>query len=104
MLRFGALGPEGAGRKPGISFHCEVIKLNDDEFGNRVSTVKCHGRLASDVVLEIREVVKPLIQAGGRIIIDLGDVSYLDSSGLGALVGVKVSAVKQGFCTWNLPQ
>jgi anti-sigma B factor antagonist len=25
-------------------------------------------------------------------------LNYLDSSGLGALVGLKVSAVKQGYC------
>ena len=29
--------------------------------------------------------------------IDLGDLNYLDSSGLGALVGLKVTAVKQGL-------
>ena len=30
--------------------------------------------------------------------IDLSDVNYLDSSGLGALVGLKASAMKQGLC------
>ena len=54
--------------KPGISLRCEVIKSNDDEFGNRVASVKCHGRLASDAVLEIREVVKPLVRAGGALV------------------------------------
>jgi anti-anti-sigma factor len=43
-------------------------------------------------------VVRPLIPQGGRIVIDLADVNYLDSSGLGALVGLKASAVKQGLC------
>ena len=32
----------------------------------------------------------------GRIVIDLGGVSYLDSAGLGALMRLKLSAVKQG--------
>jgi len=32
------------------------------------------------------------------MVIDLSDVSYLDSSGLGTLVGLKVSAIKQGPC------
>ena len=30
--------------------------------------------------------------------IDLSDVNYLDSSGLGALVGLKASAIRQGLC------
>jgi len=84
--------------KPGDPFYCEVVKSNDDEFGNRVTTVTCHGRLTSDTSVAMKETVKPLIPVGGRIIIDLGDVSYLDSSGLGTLVTLKVSAVKQGYC------
>jgi anti-sigma B factor antagonist len=80
------------------SFHCEVEKSKDDPHGNKVTTVTCHGRLVSDTVGEMREVVRPLLPLGGRIVVDLGDLSYMDSSGLGALVGLKVSAVKQGYC------
>lgn len=39
-----------------------------------------------------------MIPLGGRIVIDLGDVNSLDSSGLGALVGLKASAIRQGLC------
>jgi anti-anti-sigma factor len=35
-------------------------------------------------------------------VIDLGDMNYLDSSGLGTLVGLKASAVRQGFCRLEL--
>jgi len=84
------------------SFHCEVEKLPEDQQGNKVTTIKCHGRLIAGNSQEISEVVRPLIPLGGRIVIDLGDLSYLDSSGLGALVGLKVSAVKQGFCKVEL--
>jgi len=85
--------------KPVSSFHCEVEKSKDrDELGNRVTTVKCCGRLVSESAGEIKGVVHPLIPVGGRIIVNLGDVSHLDSSGLGALVGLKASAIRQGFC------
>ena len=46
----------------------------------------------------LKQVVRPLLEGGGRIVVDLGEVNYLDSSGLGALVGLKVSAIKQGLC------
>ena len=84
------------------SFHCELEKSNDkDENGNQVTTIKCHGELVSNTVGKIKEVVRPLILLGGHIIIDLGDVKHLDSSGLGALVGLKTSAINQA-CSLEL--
>ena len=76
----------------------EVEKAENDQYGNRVTVVKCHGKVTSETAWELREAVKPLLALGGRIIINLGDVNYLDSSGLGALVGLKLSAIKQGYC------
>ena len=85
------------------SFHCELERSKDtDENGNQATTIKCHGELVSDTAGEIRELVRPLIPLGGRIIIDLGDVKHLDSAGLGALVGLKTSAIKQGLCMLEL--
>jgi anti-sigma B factor antagonist len=84
--------------EPQGSFHYEVEKLPDDQRGNKVTTVKCHGRLTIENAARLKEVVKPLLAAGGRTIIDLSDVSFLDSSGLGALISLKVSAVNQGLC------
>jgi anti-anti-sigma factor len=85
------------------SFHCELEKSKDkDENGNPVTTIKCHGELVCDTAGEIKELVRPLILLGGRIIIDLGDVKHLDSAGLGALVGLKASAIKQGQCILEL--
>jgi anti-sigma B factor antagonist len=83
-------------------FRCEVVKAPDDDQGNKVTVVQCHGRLVSDVTAQLKDTVKPLIAAGGRIIIDLADVQHLDSSGLGALVALKVSAVNHGYCILEL--
>jgi anti-sigma B factor antagonist len=80
-------------------FHCELEKSKDkDEHGNQVTTIKCHGDLVSATASELKELARPLIPLGGRIVIDLSDVKHLDSAGLGALVGLKVSAIKQGLC------
>ena len=80
------------------AFTYEVEKAENDQYGNMMTTVKCHGKVTSETAWELREAVKPLLVLGGRIIINLSDVNYLDSSGLGALVGLKLTAIKQGYC------
>ena len=51
--------------EPADSFHYEVEESNVDEFGNKVTTVMCHGRLVNASAEEIKNAVKPLIPAGG---------------------------------------
>jgi anti-anti-sigma factor len=88
---------------PDSAFHCELERSKEkDERSDQVTTVKCHGRLVGDTAARLKEVVKPLIPLGGRIIIDLKDLSHMDSAGLGALVGLKVSAINQGYCILEL--
>jgi anti-sigma B factor antagonist len=77
---------------------CEIESSGNDQFGNKVKTVKCFGKLVNDTTNKLRETVKPLLPEGGKIVIDLAGVEHLDSSGLGALVGLKASAVRQGLC------
>ena len=94
------LGVTHEGHRVESSLHWEVEKATDrDKLGNRVTTVKCRGRIISDTASKLKETVRALIPLGGRIIVDFCGVSYLDSSGLGVLVSLKVSAINQGFCT-----
>ncbi len=84
------------------TFRYKIEKSRDEELGVDVTTVHCHGRLTNDNASQIKEVVKPMIGRGGHIVIDLADLNYIDSSGLGALVGLKVSALKAGLCRLEL--
>ena len=86
---------------PGPVFQVDVEK-SKNEHGVTVTTLKCHGKLVSETAGQLKELVKPMIPQRGRIVIDLSDVAYLDSSGLGSLVGLKVSAVKEGYCRLEL--
>jgi anti-anti-sigma factor len=86
----------------GELLRCDVEKVKDDEFGNKVTIVRCHGKLASDTSADLKAVIKPLIANGGRVVLDMSGVSHLDSSGLGTLVGLKASAIKQGYCQLEL--
>jgi anti-sigma B factor antagonist len=88
-------------RTPLGSFNFETEK-STDESNNAVTTVKCHGRLVSDTNREFKDVIASFIPQGGRIVIDLADVEYMDSSGIGTLVGLKTSATKSGRCLLEL--
>ena len=66
-----------------------------DSRGSKVTTVICHGKL----VAETRDTVEQIFKIHpftGRIIMDLGDVDYVDSAGLGALIRLKMSAIRTG--------
>jgi anti-anti-sigma factor len=86
---------------PETVFHYEIQKSGDETAGP-ITTILCHGRVVSETAGQIKEAVKPLIPLGGHIVLDLTDVTYLDSSGLGTLVGLKVSALKEGYCKLEL--
>jgi anti-anti-sigma factor len=89
----------GMTQAAGISFEVEE---SEDETKWHTTRIRCRGRLVSGSAAEIRDLVKPMIARGGRIIMDFTDLEYLDSSGLGALVGLKVSAIHQGLCRLEL--
>jgi|SRR5580658_8906163 anti-sigma B factor antagonist len=84
---------------PDSTFRYEITESEDaDKYVT--TTIACHGRLTSQNKDELRVLVNPLIQSGGRrIVLDFADLDYLDSSGLGAVVGLKVSAINKGLCT-----
>jgi len=83
-----------------VPFHCDVE--SSVENGVKVTTVRCHGRLVNQTAGEVKDIVKPLIPQGGTILIDLKDVTFMDSLGLGTLVGLKVSAINEGYCRLKL--
>jgi anti-sigma B factor antagonist len=58
--------------------------------------VQCGGRITADTTEKLRDAVKPLLAESKFVVLDLKDVSYLDSSGLGTIVGLSVSAKVAG--------
>jgi anti-anti-sigma factor len=83
------------------AFHYEVEE-SEDHTGWKTTTIHCHGKLVNQTAGQVKDLVKPLISNGGRIVLDFAELEYLDSSGLGALVGLKISAVHQGLCKLEL--
>jgi len=63
-----------------------------------VATVKCHGKLVMAVCDVLASKVKALIPETKKIVLDLTDLSHMDSIGLGTLVRLYVSAKAGGSC------
>ncbi len=63
-----------------------------------VTILDIHGKITiGEGSAEIRNVVRELLQAGKKkILLNLGDVSYVDSSGIGELVSSFTTVTNQG--------
>jgi len=57
---------------------------------------ECHGKLIFENTQLLKEEVREKIPGHKRIVIDLKEVPQVDSSGLGAVVGLYVSARTRG--------
>ena len=58
--------------------------------------VECFGRLTSDNVPLLKDVMREACERKVRIVLDLKEVPMMDSSGLGAVVTLHVSARTRG--------
>lgn len=54
--------------------------------------VQCNGRIVTDTTHLLKSTVKPLFTPGKTVILDLTGVSFMDSSGLGTVASLYVSA------------
>jgi anti-sigma B factor antagonist len=65
------------------------------------TVVRCTGRLTAETSPHLKTEVKALLPAKRRLILDLSELAYMDSSGLGTLVGLYISA-KGAKCEMEL--
>jgi len=81
------------------------LQLTTRHLGETV-LVECSGRIAAgDAVETLQAEVKHLMRHPHHLVLNLGDVSFLDSSGLGALVRLQVStrAAGRNLCLCCVP-
>ena len=60
--------------------------------------VHCRGRLVAGLCGEFYDKIRDLIPNNKRIVLDLTDLAFVDSMGLGTLVRLQVSAKSGGSC------
>ncbi len=73
-----------------------ALKMDSKTVGG-VTLVHCAGRIVfGDEASALRSTLKDILSASKKIVLDLSEVSYIDSGGLGTLVGVYSSARAAG--------
>ena len=63
--------------------------------------IRCIGKMTYTSAEVLRSAVRPLFPETKRVVLDLKDMTYLDSFGLGVLVGIYLSAQRQD-CQFRL--
>jgi anti-sigma B factor antagonist len=79
----------------------EKVLTFEIERDGDAAVVKCHGRLVAGTSEELYQEVKDLLPQAKLVVVDLAELTYVDSSGLGTLVRLHASARKQG-CEFKL--
>jgi anti-sigma B factor antagonist len=67
------------------------------ETAGEVAVVKCHGKLVAGVTDQLYNQVSQLFPTAKRIVLDLSDLTYMDSMGLGTLVRLYASTRSRGI-------
>ena len=60
------------------------------------TTIRCSGKIVSSTTESLKAAARSAMGQGKTVVLDFTNVSYLDSSGLGMIVGLYVSAKSQG--------
>ena len=81
---------ENGGAKPAPQL---VLATSADE---ESITVRCTGKLVAATTGALQSEIRELLPRSKRIVLDLTDLGYMDSSGLGSIIGLYVSAKSAG--------
>jgi len=79
----------------------EKVLTFEIERDGDTAVVRCHGRLVAGTCEELYEEVKQLLPQAKVVVVDLAELAYVDSRGLGTLVRLHTSARRLG-CEFKL--
>lgn len=74
-----------------------MIEIDVETTAEQIAVVTPHGRLNMVSAKRMKELLHDVVAAGTtRVVVDLGETTFLDSSGLGALIAGLKSARQAG--------
>ena len=80
---------------PASLFVVETVRTGDE------AVVRCRGKLVAGVTGVLYSEVSQLIPTSKKVVLDLSELTHMDSMGLGTVVRLYVSS-KSGGCTLEL--
>ena len=86
--------PENAAAKS--PSHLTLVVSTEDDATGSFTRVRCTGKLVTGSTGILQTEVRSLLPDAKRIVLDLTDLGYMDSSGLGAIIGLYVSVKSAG--------
>lgn len=86
--------PENAGAKS--PSHLTLVTSTEVDSAGSFTRVRCSGKLVLGSTGNLQSEVRGLLPSAKRIVLDLTDLGYMDSSGLGAIIGLYVSVKTAG--------
>jgi anti-sigma B factor antagonist len=76
------------------------LKIGTRKLNDGIIVVDCAGRIVfGDETAALRDHVRGLFGDGSRVVLNLADVTYIDSGGLGTLVALYTTARNAGGAT-----
>jgi anti-sigma B factor antagonist len=80
----------------GFEGNCMQLRMSN-RVSNGVTIIDCNGRIVfGEEAAALRETVKAMIPQNPKMILNLKNITYIDSGGLGTLVGLHTSAHGSG--------
>src|SRR6185437_8490830 len=92
-------GPSALTLQSSLAFGRSIMQLKiATHTRDGITVLECNGRIVfGDEAAALREQVKDLIAAGKKqVVLNLGGITYIDSGGLGTLVGLYTTARNAG--------
>jgi anti-sigma B factor antagonist len=86
--------PENSAAKPAAQL--TLVTSTEGDAAGSFTRVRCTGKLIAPSTEILQAEFRSLLPGAKRIVLDLTDLSYMDSSGLGSIIGLYVSAKTAG--------
>ena len=86
--------PENAAAKAATQL--TLITSTEADATGSFTRIRCSGKLVTTSTGVLQSEVRGLLPGAKRIVLDLTDLGYMDSSGLGAIIGLYVSSKTAG--------
>ncbi len=76
-----------------------MLRISQVDAGNQLVVLRLEGRVAGPWVSELSEACANLLRQGRHLRLDLGEVSFVDSSGVTLISGLKALGISLDECS-----